>query len=312
MTILVTGAAGFLGARLLDALLAGPPGWPRVSRVVATDLADVKHDDPRVDPRAGDIADPAYVASLVEPATTVIFHLAAVLSGQAETEFDLGMRVNVDGTRSLLEACRRRSTPPRLVFTSTIAVYGGALPAVVPEHMVLCPSSSYGTEKAMLELLVADCTRRGFVEGVACRVPTVTVRPGRPNSALSSFVSGIIREPLAGLESTCPVPLDTRLWVSSPDAVVANLLHAARVPMEAFDGRPVVNFPGLTVTPAEMLASLERVAGPAARALVRVEPDARVSRVVCSWPGALDVTRSLALGFVRDADIEAIVRQFER
>jgi len=220
------------------------------------------------------------------------------------------MRVNVDGARSLLDACRRLASRPRLVFTSTIAVYGGTLPEVVPEDMVLRPSSSYGTAKAMLELLVADCTRRGFVEGVACRVPTVTVRPGRPNSALSSFMSGIVREPLAGLPSTCPVPLDTRLWVSSPDTVISNLLHAARVPMQAFDSRPVVNLPGLTVTPGEMLASLERIAGATARALVRVEPDEHISRIVCSWPGALDVTRSLALGFSRDGDADAIVRQF--
>lgn len=310
MTILVTGAAGFLGRRLVHALLADPAGLPSISRLVAADLARGPFDDARIDHRVGTITDPAFVRSIVDDDVDLVFHLAAVLSGQSEAEFDVGLQVNVDATRHLLEACRGVSRPPRVVLASTIAVFGGPLPAVVPEDMVLRPASSYGTAKAIGELLVIEYSRRGFIEGVVCRVPTVAIRPGAPNSALSSFVSGIIREPLAGLESTCPVPLDTRLWISSPDVVTWNLVHAARVPTDALEGRPALNLPGLTVTPAEMLESLERIGGQAARARVRLALDERVSRVVCSWPGAFDVRRPLALGFRADHDFDEVVRQF--
>ena len=161
------------------------------------------------------------------PDVGLVFHLAAVLSGQSESEFDLGLAVNFDATRQLLERCRGLGRAPRLVFTSTIAVYGGRLPAVVPEDMALRPDLSYGAEKAMTELLILDYARRGFISAVVCRVPTVAIRPGVPNSALSSFVSGIVREPLAGVESVCPVPLDTRIWITSPAVVIQNLVHAA-------------------------------------------------------------------------------------
>jgi nucleoside-diphosphate-sugar epimerase len=309
--VLVTGAAGFLGSRLVDALLADPHLLPPGARVRAADVTHPAHADSRVVAAIGSIDDPSFVHEIVSAEVRLVFHLAAALSGQSEADFDTGLRVNLDGTRLLLDACRALPRPPRVVFTSTIAVYGDASREVVPEDAAVRPISSYGAEKAMSELLVAEYARRGFIEGVACRVPTVAVRPGVSNSALSSFASGIIREPLAGIPTTCPVPLDTRLWISSPDAVVANLLHAASVPMGSYDGRPIVNLPGLTVTPAQMLDSLERAAGPAVRALVHVEPDDRVSRVVCSWPGALDITRSLALGFVRDAGIDEIVRRFQ-
>jgi nucleoside-diphosphate-sugar epimerase len=310
MTVLVTGAAGFLGSRVVEALLGAPDLCPPGARIVAADLATSPARDARVVEAVGSVADAAFVREVVRPGVTTVFHLAASLSGQSEAEFDTGMHVNLDGTRALLDACRALAPPPRVVFSSTIAVYGGPLPAVVPEDMAVRPASSYGVEKAMAELLVAEYARRGFVEGVACRVPTVAVRPGAPNSALSSFVSGIVREPLAGLESVCPVPLDTRLWISSPEVVVANLLHAARLPMARYDGHPIVNLPGITVTPAAMLAALERVGGAAARALVRLAPDDRVSRIVCSWPGALDVSRALACGFVRDDGVDAIVARY--
>src|SRR5205085_3317577 len=164
------------------------------------------------------------------PDVDVVFHLAAVLSGQSEAEFDVGMQVNLDATRSLLEACRALGRPVRFVFSSTVAVFGADLPDVVPEDSVLQPQSSYGTAKAMTEILLREYSRRGFVDGIAVRLATVTVRGGKPNSALSSFVSGIIREPLAGIESVCPVPLDTKIWITSPDVVTSNLVHAGRVP----------------------------------------------------------------------------------
>lgn len=310
MKVLVTGAAGFLGARLIRYLLDGPAGLPRVDAIVAADVAMCPVEDPRVEARLGTILDPPFVRAIVDADVELVYHLAAVLSGQAESDFDLGMRVNVDATRMLLEACRRLPRPPRVIFSSTIAVFGGPLPAVVPENLVPRPQSSYGAGKAIAEVLVAEYSRRGFIDGLVLRVPTVAIRPGAPNSAMSSFVSGIVREPLAGVESVCPVPVDTRLWISSPGVVTRNLAHAARVNTSELEGPRTLNLPGLSVTPAEVLGALERQAGPGVRARVRVEIDPRVASVVCSWPGAFDVTRPLALGFLADADVDAIVREF--
>ena len=312
MNVLVTGAAGFLGSRVIKALLSDGHDVPPVTRIVAADTSACPIVDPRVDAKVGTIVDPAFISSLVEDDLDVIFHLAAVLSGQSEAEFDVGMRVNVDGTRGLLEACRRLRRPPRFVFSSTVAVFGANLPEEVPEDNVLRPQTSYGTAKAIAELLVSEYSRRGFVDGVALRLATVTVRPGAPNSALSSFVSGIIREPLAGIDAVCPVPLDMRLWISSPDVVTGNLIHAARVPSSALGGSLSVNLPGLSVTPAQMLASLERAGGAAARARVRCEIDPAIARVVATWPGALDDRRARHLGFSADRDFDEVVAQYVR
>ena len=310
MKILVTGAAGFLGVRLIDALLQRDHGRPEAGAIVAADVARCPIADPRVEAQVGSIADPGFIRAILADDTGCIFHLAAVLSGQSEAEFDLGMQVNVDATRALLEACRSRTRRPRFVFASSVAVFGGPLPDVVPEDMALRPESSYGTEKAIAELLVSDYSRRGYVDGISCRLPTVAIRPGKPNSALSSFVSGIIREPLAGIESLCPVPLDTRLWITSPATVTRNLVHASVLPTARLEGRRSVNLPGLCVTPGEMLASLERIGGREARALVRCEEDPAMMRVVCTWPGAFDVRRALALGFEIDRDIDGVVGEY--
>jgi D-erythronate 2-dehydrogenase len=310
MQVLVTGAAGFLGTRLIEALLAGRNGLPPVSRIVAADLTRCAIDDRRVAHRQGNIADVDFVHSIVEADVDIVYHLAAVLSGQSEAEFDAGMQVNVDATRSLLEACRRLSRPARVVLASSIAVFGGRLPEVVPEDAVVRPQSSYGTGKAIAELLVSEYSRRGFIDGLACRIATVAIRPGKPNSALSSFVSGIIREPLAGRDSVCPVTLDTRIWISSPATVTTNLVHAARVPATALGSGRALNLPGLTVTPGQMLDTLERLGGPAARARVRCEVDERVADVVCSWPGALDAGRALQLGFECDRHIDDVVAEY--
>lgn len=310
MKILVTGAAGFLGSRLTKALLAGAAGLPEVSTLVAVDTAACPIDDPRVDCRTGTITDDRFLRSIVDSDVDAVYHLAAVVSGQAEAEFDLGMRVNVDATRALLDACRRLEKPPRFIFTSTLAVFGGPLPVIVPDHVALAPQTSYGSEKAIAELLVSEYSRRGFVDGLACRLPTVAVRPGAPNAAASSFVSGIIREPLAGIDTICPVPLETRLWISSPDVVTGNLVHAARLQTSALEDRRTVTLPGLSVTPADMLDSLERAAGAAVRARVRYELDRRIMSFVSTWPGAFDVSRALRLGFSADRDIDSLVRQF--
>ena len=310
MKILVTGAAGFLGRRLTAALLAGVPGLPKVSKLVAVDTVPCPIDDPRVDCKTGTITDGHFTSSIVEADVDAVYHLAAVVSGQAEAEFDLGMRVNVDATRALLEACRRLETPPRFIFASSLAVYGGILPAIVPDDAAVAPQSSYGAEKAIAELLVQEYSRRRFVDGIVCRLPTVAVRPGAANAAASSFVSGIIREPLAGIDTVCPVPLDTRLWITSPELVTANLVHAFRVQASTLEDRRAVNLPGLSVTPQEMLDSLERVAGAEVRARVRCEPDRRITDIVCTWPGAFDASRALRLGFSADRDVDAVVRQF--
>ncbi|MEO6235626.1 MAG: D-erythronate dehydrogenase [Vicinamibacterales bacterium] len=310
MRVLVTGAAGFLGSRVITALLTDSSPLRGVSHIVAADTMPCPIEAPRVHSRTGTILDPDYVRSIVEHDIDVVFHLAAVLSGQSEADFEVGMRVNVDATRDLLEACRRLSRPPRFVFSSTVAVFGGDLPDVVPEDSALQPRSSYGTAKAIAELLVSDYSRRGYIDGICCRLATVAVRPGAPNSALSSFVSGIIREPLAGIDAICPVPLNTRLWISSPRAVAHNLLHAVHVPAAALDGRVAVNFPGLTTTPLQMLASLERAGGAAARARVRTEIDPRVAQVVSTWPAALDDSRARRLGFSGDRNIDEVVDQY--
>ena len=310
MKILSPARAGFLGSRLAAALLAGAPDLPAVSTLVAVDTAVGGIDDPRVQWRTGTIADERFTQSVVEDDVDLVYHLAAVVSGQAEAEFDLGMRVNVDATRALLDACRRLGKPPRFVFSSTLAVFGGPLPAVVPDDAAVVPQSSYGSEKAIAELLVHEYSRKRFVDGIVCRLPTVAIRPGAPNAAASSFVSSLVREPLAGIDTVCPVPLDTPLWIASPDTVIANLVHAARVRTSDLEPRRTVNFPGLSVTPGQMLDSLERVAGPAARARVRMSLDERVMQIVCTWPGTFDVSRALHLGFSADRDIDGIIRQF--
>ena len=310
MRVLVTGAAGFLGTRLIKALLADRDGSADSVRVIAADTVACPIEDERVERRTGSIADAGMVRSIVDRDVDVIYHLAAVVSGQAEEDFDLGMQVNLDGTRQLLEACRRLPRPPRVVFASSVAVFGTPLPPIVPEDVVVAPQSSYGVEKAIGELLVSEYSRRGFIDGIACRLPTVAVRSGSANTALSSFVSGIIREPLAGIDAVCPVPLDTSLWVCSPGIVIENLRHAGAMDTAGVGSRRMVSLPGLTVTPAAMLAALERLAGAAVRRRVRCEPDARTTRFVCSWPGALDVTRALALGFRADRDVDALVAQY--
>lgn len=310
MKILVTGGAGFLGSRLIQALLDGQGPMPRVDKVVSADLAACPVKDARVESRVGSIADPLFVAAAVDADVDVIYHLAAVLSGQSEAEFDVGMQINVDATRVLLEACRHLAKPPRLIFTSSLAVFGGPMPEVVPEDLVLMPQSSYGAEKAIGELLVGEYTRKGFVDGIVCRLPTISVRPGKPNSAASSFVSGIIREPLAGVPSECPVPVSTRLWISSPDLAVKNLVRAGALDGAKLGLRRTLNLPGLCVTAAEMLDSLERLGGKSARALVSLTDVPRIAAIVCSWPGAFDVSRPLALGFEADASFDAIMKQY--
>lgn len=314
MNIVVTGGAGFLGQRLIRALLHPDASdlLPDGARVLSLDLMPCPLDDPRLLSHAGDIANPARLEALIDADTGLVFHLAAVVSGQAEADFDLGMRVNLDATRTLLEVCRHRARSPRLVFASSLAVFGGELPPQVGDTQAAVPQSSYGAQKAIGELLVGDYSRKGFVDGRICRLPTISIRPGAPNAAASSFASGIIREPLQGLPSNCPVPLDTRLWLSSPDRVIANLLHAARLDAAALGAQRTLNLPGISVTVAQMLDSLERLAGAQARALVTHQADPRVAAIVCSWPSDFELHRALALGFLGDVDFDAVVAAHQR
>jgi nucleoside-diphosphate-sugar epimerase len=231
-----------------------------------------------------------------------------VVSSQAEADFDLGMQVNLDATRQLLDICRSLSRAPRFVFASSVAVFGGDLPAVVEERTALDPRSSYGTQKALGELLVGDYSRRGFVDGRALRLPTIVVRSGLPNRAASSFASSIIREPLAGGTAVCPVAGSTRLWVMSPRKAIESLILGHDLPATRLADRRSISLPGLAVSVAEMVAALERLAGKAVTDRIRWEYDPLVDRIVSSWPGAFDAARAQRLGFSADPDFESIVR----
>lgn len=317
MQVLITGGAGFLGRRLARALLergrlAGTQGRPQdIARIVLLDVAPAAGlDDPRIETVAGDVGDPLLLKHLIGRDTLSVFHLAAVVSAQAEAEFDLGMRVNLDAARALLDACRALGHRPRVVFTSSVAVYGGDLPPLVTDDTALNPQSSYGTQKAMGELLLADYTRKGFIDGRVLRLPTVSVRPGRPNRAASSFASGIIREPLSGLESVCPVAPATRLWLLSPRRAIECLVLGHDLPSESLGHRRSVNLPGISVRASEMVEALRSVAGDAAAGLVRWELDETINRIVGSWPGAWDTRRAERLGFRGDADFQSIIRAY--
>jgi nucleoside-diphosphate-sugar epimerase len=318
MKVLFTGGAGFLGRRLAEQLLlrgslTGPDGRDsRIDQLILLDIVPATgFSDPRVQVISGDISDPSLVRSVVDSETTSVFHLAAIVSGQAEMEFDLGIRINLDASRFLLEACRAHQRRPRVVFTSSGAVFGGStLPKVVQDSTALNPQTSYGVQKAMVELLLSDYSRKGFVDGRALRMPTITVRPGKPNRAASSFVSGIIREPLNGQEGICPVPPGVHVWVLSPRAAIDNLIHAHELPTESLGDNRAVNVPGISVSVREMVDSLERIAGAEVASRVRWQIDPLIERIVAGWPGAWDGTRALALGFQSVTSFDDIVRAY--
>jgi nucleoside-diphosphate-sugar epimerase len=319
MKVLITGGAGFLGRRLATKLLErgtlkGAEGTERrIDQLILVDVVQAtSFEDKRARSIVGDISDPDFLASVVDADTESIFHLAAIVSGQAEADFDLGMRINADASRRLLDICRALGHRPKVVFASSVAVYGGDLPEVVLDTTAITPQSSYGTQKAVIELLVNDYSRKGFIDGRVLRLPTISVRPGRPNAAASSFASGIIREPLNGEVAICPVSADTRLWLLSPQTVMESLIFGHDIDAAALGVNRNVNLPGLSLTVREMVAALERVAGPEAVKRIRWESDARIERLVSTWPGQLDTAKANTLGFPRDENFELVIRQYVR
>ena len=316
MKLLITGGAGFLGARLARTLLARDSlaGQPIDALVLADQFAPPPDllADPRVSARTGPLL--AQCAGLGAERFDGVFHLASAVSGECETDFDLGMHSNLDSTRALLDALRAAGNAPRFLFSSSVAVFGPdpgkALPAVVADDTLPAPQTSYGAQKLMCEHLIADCTRKGFIDGRAARLMTVTVRPGKPNAAASSFFSGIIREPLAGVESVCPVGEEVSHPVSSPARTVEGLIAVFEAPRAALGGRLALNLPALNVTVREMLAALDTVAGPKVRALVRFERDERIAGIVANWPQGASAARAARLGLAPEAAFADIIRQY--
>ncbi|HTX28512.1 MAG TPA: D-erythronate dehydrogenase [Streptosporangiaceae bacterium] len=324
MNVVITGGAGFLGSRLARELLAAgsldlADAGPRpLSRLTLIDSAPAPPDlagDARVTMVRGDLAslcEPVAAGRDLLSGAAVVFHLAAAVSGECEADFDLGLRANLRATESLLASCRALGTVPVVVFSSSVAVFGGSaehpLPAVIEDFTLPTPQTSYGTQKFMCEQLLADYTRKGFLDGRAMRLMTVCVRPGRPNAAASGFLSGIIREPLAGLRATCPVDPGTEVAIASPAKAVGALLCAAMSSGKAWGGRTAVNMPALTVSVADMVAALERTAGPEVTSLIDWIPDPVVARMFATWPARIRGERAARLGLTPDPDMDSVIR----
>jgi D-erythronate 2-dehydrogenase len=306
MHVLILGAAGMLGRKLAAAIAAGALGPARLT------LADVVAPAlPGAACHAIDLSAPGTLAPLVAGRPDLIFHLAAVVSAEAEADLPKGYAVNLDATRALLEAIRAiPGYRPRVVFASSTAVFGVPLPDPIPDDFHLTPRSSYGTQKAMGELMLADYTRRGFIDGIALRLPTICIRPGAPNKAASGFFSSILREPLAGQRAVLPVPDTLRHWFASPRAATGFFLHAAQIDMERLNGLTAINMPGLSATVAQMIDALRDVGGQAAVDLIDRIPDPRIAAIVETWPRAFDTARARDLGFVAETAFDQIIAAY--
>jgi len=315
--VLVIGAAGMVGRKLIERLARdGGLGGQAIEALTAADVVEpevVAACKDCVFPMrsaVGDFSVPGEAEKLVAERPDVIFHLAAIVSGEAEADFDKGYRINLDGTRFLFDAIRKTGEGyrPRVVFTSSIAVFGAPFPDAIGDEFFTTPLTSYGTQKAIGELLLADYTRRGFFDGVGIRLPTICVRPGRPNKAASGFFSNIIREPLNGQEAVLPVAEDVRHWHASPRSAVGFLLHAATIDGARLGPRRNLTMPGVAVTVGEQIAALRRVAGDKVVARIRREPDTTIMGIVAGWPRNFDARRAESVGFKADASFEAIIR----
>jgi D-erythronate 2-dehydrogenase len=312
--ILVTGAAGMIGRKLTERL--GRDGELKGQRIDKLTLVDVVAPQrpakvaEKIEAVAADLAASGAAAKAIADRPDVIFHLAGVVSGEAELDFNKGYRVNLDGTRALLEAIRATGDGyrPRLVYTSSIAVFGAPFPDLIPDDFHLTPLTSYGTQKAIGEALLADYTRRGFCDGVGIRLPSIVVRPGKPNAAASGFFSGIIREPLAGLDAVLPVPETVVHTHASPRAAVGFLVHAAGLPRDALGPRVNLSMPGVSCTVAEQIAALRRIAGERVADRIRREEDPLVARIVAGWPQRIEARRARELGFSAESSFDEIVR----
>jgi D-erythronate 2-dehydrogenase len=311
ISILVIGSAGMIGRKLVERIVRdGHLGGRRLGELV---LADVVPTEMPANAPANtrvfvtDISVAGAAAELVKSRPQVIFHLAAIVSGEAEADFDKGYRINFDGTRALFEAIRQEGYVPRLVFTSSIAVFGAPFPESIPDTFFTTPLTSYGTQKAMVELLLADYSRRGFLDGVGIRLPTISIRPGKPNRAASGFYSSILREPLNGEEAVLPVDESMRHWFASPRAAIGFLIHAANIDSATLGARRTLTMPGLSATVADQLAALQRVGGDAALALVTRAVDSTIERIVTTWPHRFDTPRARALGFVAESTFDEII-----
>ena len=313
MHVLITGAAGMVGARLTAELVRrGALGGRDITALTLVDV--VRPTMPAGVPGAAlavDLADPAAAPALIEARPDIVFHLAAIVSGEAEADLRLGYDVNLHGTLHLLDAITREADyRPRFVFTSSIAVFGPPFPEAIPDDFPLRPLTSYGTQKAMAEMMVSDLSRRGVLDGVSLRFPTICIRPGKPNKAASSFFSSILREPLNGEEAVLPVEDDVRHWHASPRAAVAFLVHAAEADLDALGPNRALSLPGVSATVAEQIEALGRVAGPKAVARIRREPDETVRRIVAGWPRNFDPARARSLGFEAEPDMDTIIRVY--
>ena len=312
MHILMTGAAGMIGRKLTARLVKdGKLNGRTIDRLTLIDV--VPPEKPQgfsgvAETNTSDLSMPGAAAKAVSGKPDVIFHLAGVVSGEAETDFEKGYRVNLDGTRALFEAIRSAAYMPKVVFTSSIAVYGAPFPASIPDEFHLTPLTSYGTQKAICELLLADYTRRGFLDGVGIRLPTICVRPGKPNKAASGFFSGIIREPLAGEEALLPVADTVRHTHASPRAAVGFLIHAAGLTREQVGPRVNLAMPGVSCTVGEQIEALRRVAGDKVASRIRRMPDELVQRIVSGWAERIDARRARDLGFKAETAFDDIIR----
>ena len=314
MHVLITGAAGMIGRKLTARLVAdGALRGRPIEKLILIDVSAPQKPERlsgEVETLAADMTDPATARNAVAGRPDIIFHLAAIVSGEAELDFEKGMRVNLDGSRALLEAIRAVGDGyrPRLVFTSSIAVFGAPFPETIADDFHLTPLTSYGTQKAIVELLLADYSRRGFVDGVGIRLPSIVVRPGRPNKAASGFFSSIIREPLAGEEAVLPVADSVLHWHASPRAAVGFLIHAAALDSGRLGPRVNLTMPGVCCTVAQQIAALRRIAGDKVASRIRREHDPLVAKIVAGWPSRFDPRRALELGFRGEPSFEAIIR----
>lgn len=310
MKIIITGGQGFLGQRLATALLQQTD--IHIKELILADIHEptIPNRDSRVRSVKMDFRHAHGLADIVTRETDAIFHLAAIVSSHAEENPELGYETNVLVTKNLLDICRKANPNIRFIFSSSLAVYGGKLPDIITHHTVATPLSSYGTQKSMCELLINDYSRKGFVDGIALRLPTICIRSGTPNKAASSFVSSIIREPLNGEKAICPVSKALHLWVSSPDTVVRNFIHALTLPSLSAKAWHAINLPGLTVSIKSMLQDLATIKGDTILEKIEFKFDEKINDIVASWPTRIDCSQASKLGFYVDNNFRDVINQF--